>query len=286
MKIGVVTDSTSDLTPELVLKYDIKVVPLQVIIDKESYRDGVDLTSTDFYRKLETSTALPTTSQPAPGVFLDCYRSLLRKFDAIISIHLTGDLSGTVQSARMAREMLPESNIEVIDSESTSMGLGGLVIEAARAINRGMKMDEVVKSIENLRKKVKFLVLLNTLEYIRKGGRVSTLQAFLGSILQIKPLLKLVHGKVELVERIRTRREAIGRIINEFKSQVAVETEGIIAVMHTVAEAEAEKVKTILQETFKNAEIILNQAGPVLGTHVGPGALALISVPKATPVLL
>lgn len=286
MKIGVVTDSTSDLTPELVSKYDINVVPLQVIIDKRNYRDGVDLSSTEFYQKLESCVALPTTSQPSPGVFFEYYRALLRKVDAIISIHLTGDLSGTVRSARMAREMLPESNIEVIDSESTSMGLGGLVVEAARAISRGMKMDEVVKLIEDLRKKVNFLVTLNTLEYIRKGGRVGTLQAFLGSILQIKPLLKLVHGKVALVERIRTRREALVKIINEFKSQVAVETEGIIAVMHTVAEAEAEKVKTILQETFKNAEIILNQAGPVLGTHVGPGALALISVPKAGPVLL
>lgn len=286
MKIGVVTDSTSDLTPELVSKYDIKVVPLQVMIDKQSYRDGVDLTATDFYQKLEASTVLPTTSQPAPGVFLNCYRSLLRKFDAIISIHITGDLSGTVRSARMAMEMLPESKIEVIDSESTSMGLGGLVVEAARAIGRGMKVNEVVKTIEDLRKKVNFLVTLNTLEYIRKGGRVSTLQAFLGSVLQIKPILKLVNGKVELVEKIRTRRGALVRIINEFKSQVAVETEGIIAVMHTVAEAEAEKVKTILQETFKNAEIILNQAGPVLGTHVGPGALALISVPKASPVLI
>lgn len=286
MKIGVVTDSTSDLTPELVSKYDINVVPLQVIIDKRDYRDGVDLSSTEFYQKLESCVAPPTTSQPSPGVFFECYRTLLKKVDAIISIHLTGDLSGTVRSARMAREMLPESNITVIDSGSTSMGLGGLVVEAARAVSRGMKMDEVVKLIEDLRKKVSFLVTLNTLEYIRKGGRVGTLQAFLGSILQIKPLLKLVHGKVELVERIRTRREAIGRIINEFKSLVAMETEGIIAVMHTKAEAEAEKVKTILQETFKNAEIIINQAGPVLGTHVGPGALALISVPKAAPVSL
>ncbi|NLW48582.1 MAG: DegV family EDD domain-containing protein [Firmicutes bacterium] len=155
-----------------------------------------------------------------------------------------------------------------------------------RAVGRGMKLDEVVKLVEGLREKIHFLVTLNTLEYVRKGGRVSYLQAFFGSILQVKPLLKLAPGKVELVERVRTRREALSRLLSEFKSQLATETEGIIAVMHTVAEEEAGKLQAIIKETFRNAEIIINQAGPVLGTHAGPGALALISVPKADPALL
>lgn len=285
MKIGIVTDSTSDLPPELVSKYDIEVIPLHVLMDNQHYQDGVDLTATQFYQKLKTSGPLPTTSQPSPGAFVECYRALLQKVDAILSIHLTEALSGTVRTAQMAREILPEANIQVIDSHSTSMGLGSLVLEAAQAVKRGMKLDEVLKLIESLREKVSFLVTLDTLDYIRKSGRVSALQAFFGSILQIKPLLKLVNGKVELIERVRTRREAITRMVNEFKFQIAVETEGIIAVMHTAAEEEAKKIKAILQETFKNAEIIISQAGPVLGTHVGPGALALISVPRAVPVL-
>lgn len=285
MKIGIVTDSTSDLPQELASKFDIEVVPLQVSINDQNYRDGVDLSSTQFYRKLISGGSLPTTSQPSPGVFVECYRALLKKVDAILSIHLTEALSGTIRSARIAREMMPEANIQVIDSHSTSMGLGGLALEAARAVSRGMRMDEIIKLLESLREKVRFLVALDTLEFIRRSGRVSALQAFFGSILQIKPLLKLVHGKVELVERVRSRREAIGKLLNEFKSQLTAESEGIIAVMHTVAEAEAEKLKAVVQEAFKNAEIIVNQAGPVLGTHVGPGALALILVPKAAPVL-
>lgn len=285
MKIGVVTDSTSDLPQELVSKYDIEVIPLYVSMDNQNYRDGVDLTSTQFYQKLKASGSPPTTSQPSPGAFVECYRTMLKKADAILSIHLSEALSGTIRSARMAREILPEANIEIFDSQSTSMGLGGLVIEAARAVNRGMKMDEVLSLVARLREKVHFLVTLDTLEFIRRSGRVSALQAFFGSILQIKPLLKLAHGKVELVERVRTRREAINRLLNEFKSQLTEETEGIIGVMHTVAEEEAEKLRAIIQETFKNAEIILNQAGPVLGVHVGPGGLALISVPKASSTL-
>lgn len=280
MTIGIVTDSTSDLPQELVSKYEIEVIPLNVLMDNQSYRDGVDLTSTEFYQKLKTSDSLPTTSQPSPGAFVECYRTLLKKVDGIISIHLTEALSGTVRTARMAREMLPGANIRVIDSQSTSMGLGGLVVEAARAARLGMKIDEVLSLVEKFREKMHFLVTLDTLEFLKRGGRASTLQAFLGSILQIKPLLKLNQGKVELVERVRTRREAISRMVNEFKSQMTVETEGIIAVMHTAAEEEAEKIRAVLWETFKNAEIVIGQAGPVLGTHAGPGAIALIGVPR------
>ncbi len=280
MKIGIVTDSTSDLPPELVTKYDIEVIPLYVRIDNQNYRDGIDLTPTEFYQKLKNSDSLPMTSQPSPGAFVECYRALLKKVDAILSIHLTESLSGTVRTARMAREILPEANIQVIDSHSTTMGLGGLVLEAAQAVRRGMKIDEVLKLVEGLREKVQFLVTLDTLEFIRRGGRVSNLQAFLGSLLQIKPILRLDHGKVELFERVRTRRQAIGNMLSEFKSQVAIENKGIIAVMHTAAEEEAEKLRAVLRDTFKNAEIIIGQAGPVLGTHVGPGAIALIGVPQ------
>ena len=285
MKIGIVTDSTSDLPPELVSKYDIEVIPLHVSMDNQHYLDGVDLSATQFYQRLKTSGPLPTTSQPSPGAFVECYRALLKKVDAILSIHITEALSGTIRTARMAREILPEANIQVVDSHSTSMGLGGLVLEAAQAVRRGMKIEEVSKLVTTLREKVNFLVTLDTLEFIQKSGRVSALQAFFGSILQIKPLLKLVDGKVELVAKVRTRREAVARMLSEFKSKIAVETEGIIAVMHTAAEGEAEKLKAALQETFKNAEIIISQAGPVLGVHVGPGGLALISVPGAVSLL-
>lgn len=281
MKIGIVTDSTADLPRELVREYEIEVVPLTVSLQGREYRDGVDITPTEFYRGMKAGGPQPFTSQPSPGVFLDVYKALLTKFDAIISIHLTEMLSGTVRTAQLVREMLPESLIQVIDSRSTSMGLGGLVLEAAQAVKRGMHFHEVVELIQRLKEKVYFVVALDTLEHVCKGGRVSKLQAFLGSILKIKPLLRLNQGEVEIIAKVRTHREAINRLLDEFKANISTGAGSIISVVHTAAEEEAQKLKGIIQETVGNVEIILSQAGPVLGAHVGPGVLALVSVPKA-----
>jgi DegV family protein with EDD domain len=280
MRIGIVTDSTADLPRELVEKYEIEVVPLQVSMDNHSYRDGVDLTSTEFYQKLQMTDSQPVTSQPSPGIFVDCYRGLLERVDAIISIHLTGKFSGTVRVAQMAREMLPQANIRVIDSGSTSMALGSMVLEAARAAQRGVKFDQVVTLVNQLCEQVCFLLTLDTLEFLRRGGRASRLQTFLSSILQIKPLLSVVRGEIELIAKVRSRRDAIQMMLEEFKTQVEVDSRAIISVVHTAAENEALRLKAIIQETFLNAEVIINQAGPVLGTHVGPGALALVSLAK------
>lgn len=280
MKIGIVTDSTADLPQEMVKKYEIEVIPLQVSIGNQSYQDGVDLSPTQFYQQLEQSTAQPTTSQPAPGLFIECYQRLLKKVDAIISIHLTEHLSGTVHTAQMAREMFPKADIRVIDSHSTTMGLGSIVIEAARAAQSGVRFEQLAGKINELRERVNFLVILDTLEFLQRGGRASKLQNFFSSILQIKPLIKLLHGEVELVAKVRSRQQSIQMLLEEFKARVPLDSQSIISVMHTAAEKEALRLKLILQETFRNAEVIVNQAGPVLGTHVGPGALALINVPR------
>ncbi len=281
MKIGIVTDSTADLPANLIAEYNIEVIPLQVSIDNQSYLDGVELSADEFYQKLQHTKTHPITSQPALGVFMDCYQNLLKKFDAILSIHLTEKLSGTVHTAQMAKEMIQGAKIAVIDSYSTTMGLGGLVLEAARRSRAGINFEQLVSSINQLREQVKFFVTLDTLEFLRRGGRAGTLQAFLSSVLQIKPLLQLVQGRIELVGKVRRRGEAIQMMLNEFKLQLSEDSKYIIAIMHTAAENEALKLKSIIQEQFKNAEIILNQAGPVLGTHVGPGALALIGLPVA-----
>lgn len=280
MKIGIVTDSTADLPPELIHEYEIEIVPLTVSLHGREYRDGIDITPTEFYRGLKAGGPEAFTSQPSPGVFIDAYRALLTRFDALISIHLTEMLSGTVRTAQLVKEMMPEANIQVIDSRSTSMGLGGLVLEAARAVKRGMLVNEVVELVNSLREKVYFVVALDTLEHVCKGGRVNKLQAFLGSLLQIKPLLRLNQGEVEIIAKVRSRREAVAKLLEEFKAHITTEAEMIISVVHTAAEEEAQKLKVIIQETYENVEVVFSQAGPVLGTHVGPGVLALISVPK------
>lgn len=280
MKIGIVTDSTADLPQELVREYEIEVLPLQVSFDNQSFRDGVDLTPAAFYHKLQESKSTPVTSQPAPGIFIECYQKLLQKVDAILSIHLTGKFSGTVRVAELAGEMFPGADIRVVDSRSTSMGLGCLVLEAARAARNGSTPDQVVALLHHLRERVHFLVTLDTLEFLRRGGRASKMQAFLSSILQIKPLLRMARGEVELVAKVRSRRESIQMMLDHFKTLLAADSKAVIAVMYTTAEKEALKLQTIIQETFQQAEVIINQAGPVLGTHTGPGALALIGVAK------
>jgi DegV family protein with EDD domain len=280
MKIGIVTDSTADLAPELIEEYGIEIIPLTVSMHGKEYRDGVDISVDDFYRELKKGGPPPFTSQPAPGAFVDCYRSLLTKFDAIISIHLTDLLSGTVRTAQLVREMLPDARIQVIDSRTTSVGLGGMVLEAARAVRKGVKFDELVAGLKSLREKVHFVVALDTLEHVCRGGRVGKLQAFLGSILRVKPILRLGLQDVEIIDKVRSRRDSIVRLFEEFTSHVAGETGAIIGIAHTAAEEEAEKLKRLIEATFKNAEVLFHQAGPVLGTHVGPGALALVWVPK------
>jgi DegV family protein with EDD domain len=280
MKIGIITDSTADLPPQLVREYGIEVIPLQVTIDEQQFLDGVNLTPDQFFDQLKQGEHRVSTSQPSPGAFMECYHRMLERFDTILSIHITGKLSGTVRTAAMAGEMFPEGKVRVIDSHSTSMGLGSLVLEAARAVQRGMNPEQVISMVQRLRERVHLLVALDTLEFIRRGGRVSRLQSFLSSVLQIKVLLKLIHGDVEAIAKVRTRRESIAMLIEKFKEQLAEETHTIISVMHTAAEEEALKLKNIIQDTFRNAEIIMNQAGPALGIHVGPGALALIVTPK------
>ena len=281
MKIGIVTDSTADLPPGLVKELEIEVVPLQVIIDDQQYQDGIDLNATTFFEKLATpGPHLPRTSQPAPGVFIERYNRLLKKVDTVLSIHITEKLSGTVQTARMASTLFPAGKVHVIDSYSTSMGLGSLVLDAANALRRGMNIDQIIERLRFLRERISFYVILDTLEYVFRGGRVSRLQHFFGSILNIKPLLKLANGEVEIVGRARSKRDALKLLVEKFKKENSAETKSIISVMHAAVETEALKLKTIVEETFNNAEIIINQAGPTLGTHTGPGALALIALPQ------
>ncbi len=280
MKIGILTDSTADLPQALVKEYGIEVIPLQVSIDDQQYTDGVDLTPDEFFEKIRRGEHRVSTSQPAPGAFIECYHRMLERFDTVLAIHMTGKLSGTVRAAELAGEMFPDGKIRVIDSKSTSMGLGGLVLEAARAVQRGMNMEQIIAMVQHLRERVHFLVTLDTLEFVRRGGRVSRLQSLFSSVLKIKVLLKLIHGDVEAVAKVRTRRESIAILFEKFKEQLAEETRAVISIMHTAAEEEALKLKSLIQETFQNAEIIVNQAGPTLGIHVGPGALALIMAPK------
>jgi DegV family protein with EDD domain len=280
MKIGIITDSTADLPSELAAEYGIEVVPVQVAIGDRHFRDGLDITPDQLYHEMLTGPDHPTTSQPAPGVFVECYRKMLQTKDAILSIHLNGKLSGTVRSAEIARAEFPDANIHVIDSNSLTMGLGGLVLETARALKRNLNLEQLLDFVHKLREKSTLFVFFDTLEYMRRGGRINRIQAFVGSILHIKPLLQLKDGELHLTARTRSRREAIALLIEEFKRDINNKALSLIAVIYTTTRDDAVELKKKVEIIFTNVEIMIQQAGPALGTHAGPGAMALVAIGK------
>jgi len=280
-RIAMVTDSTAAVPDDQIKEHGITVVPLQVIFGTESFRDGVDLTQKEFFDRMKAAKNLPTTSQPSVADFEQAYKKLLDdpEVDSIISIHLSSRLpSGTYSSACQAAERLSagsQKKISVIDSYSAYMGEGIMVIDAARAAKEGKSHDDIVKMVEDMRPKVTVLLLVDTLENLQKGGRIGGAQAFLGGLLNIKPILQVKEGRVEPLERVRSRKKAMERLV-----EIAAEkTEGKkcqIAVGHAEAPQDAEALSKMIREKMNVAEEFNSELGPVLATHTGPGVLGFV----------
>jgi len=281
-EIRIVTDSTADLPEELIEKHRITVVPLKVIFnDEEPLLDGVDIKTEQFYRRQVEKKEYSKTSQPAPAEFHKVFSGLAASGASVISIHLSSALSGTCQSARMAREMLPDSDIDVIDSRSASMGLGLIVLEAARAAASGKTKIEVLDMIGKMISKVKLYFFVDTLEYLARGGRIGRAQALLGTILSIKPLLYLNDGVVEPLEKVRGKSRAIERL-----AQIIEEKAGgrqvICSIVHGLDQEGADQLYSRLIPRLHCGEPVLSTLGAVIGTHVGPRALGVIIIPNYT----
>ncbi|HNT24989.1 MAG TPA: DegV family protein [Anaerolineales bacterium] len=275
-KVAVVTDSTSSLTPAMGEKYDLHVIPEYVMFGVQSYYDGVNLDAETFYRLLKNSEKLPTTSQPSVQDFVKFYSALSEKAEAIISIHISQKMSATLDSARAACQQLPGMAIQVIDSQSVSMGLGMIAIAAARAAAEGKELNEVVSFVERLIPKVNVIFTVDTLEYLHKGGRIGGATALLGTALSIKPVLYIKDGRIEPLEKVRTKKRAIGRIL-DLMAERAGKTEGLhAAVMHCNAWEEAQTLGEEVKARFHPAELIITEAGPIIGTHGGPGTLGVV----------
>lgn len=279
MGVRIVTDSTSDLPEEICRELDITVVPLTVMFGDQGYRDGVDLSADEFYRKLITSDKLPTTSQPSAGVFAETYKEVAKETDEILSIHISGKLSQTYNSARLAAsEMEGGSKVEVMDSLQVSMGLGMIVIAAARAAKDGASMEDLKQLVTNMMPGTRTLALLETLEYLAKGGRIGKVQAFLGnslrplSILKVIPIVEVRNGEAHPFERVRTRRKGLDRLIGEAQGEAEIKMAGVA---YSTNREEAESVLESLRPLVSPENLILSRFGPVLGTHLGPGALGL-----------
>ena len=279
-KVAVVADSTCCLPPEVVEKYDICVVPLQIVHEGKSYRDGVDITPNEVYRIMRKKENLPTTSTPSAGDFLNAYRQVGQKAESILCITVTSLQSKTFEAALaakdIAKEEIPNTIIEVFDSRSVAGALGFIVREAARFASKGEGLAEVVEVARNMMGKVNFLAMLDTLYYLARLGRIARAASWAGNMLDMKPVLEHspAVGETMPVARPRTRRRAI-----ECMLQIMAERTGgspvHVFVQHADDLKEAKKLAAEIESRFNCAELYLTEFAPVMGVHTGPGLLAI-----------
>jgi DegV family protein with EDD domain len=278
MAVKVVTDSTSDLTPEIAGALGITVVPLTVHFGTETYRDGVDLKTEDFYQKLPVCQVLPTTSAPAPGLFAETYDSLVGEADEIVSIHISSRLSATYQAAVDGRELSrAKARIEVIDSQWAIAGLGLIAVAAAAAARDGGGLNEVVDVVRSSMQRVDFRMAFDTLEYLRRGGRIGRAQTFLGSALKINPILTIRDGLTEGVARVRCRAKAIDYLCDFALGFNDIEA---LAIEDGTSADEVGILVQRLGSKFPAERIYRMKVSPVIGTHVGPHVLGVGVLPS------
>jgi DegV family protein with EDD domain len=270
---AVVTDSTADLPDEWRDRYGIEVVPLKVLFGKESFRDRVDMTDEEFFRRLAASSSLPTTSAPSPGEFAEVFERLSKDYEACISIHIGAQLSATAEAARVGAQSVEGFPVKVIDSETVTMPLAFLCRVAAES----QTLDEAVAAVEQRIPKCRVLALLDTLRYLEMGGRIKRAQAVIGTMLDLKPLLLVEDREIKPLDRVRTRSRAVARMIEFFRTQTPVE---YAAVMHAQAPEDAERIVAGLRKEFPDLDIPIGQIGCVLGTHTGPKALGLVYIKR------
>ena len=273
MTVRVVTDSTADLPPALAEKLGVTVVPLNVHFGTEVYRDGVDISPDQFYAMLVSSPTLPTTSQPSVGDFQETYKALSEDADGIVSIHVSAKLSGTLNSAEQARQQVQSGvRLETVDSLQASLGLAMVVVAAARAAQAGGGVDEVLHAARQAIARACFFGLLDTLRYLEKGGRIGKAQAFVGSILQIKPLLTIRDGEAHPLERARNRAKGKERLY-QLAREYAPLTD--LAVAYTTTPDEAHALADRLRPLHPTGDVFVSQVGPVVGTYLGPQVLSV-----------
>ena len=273
--VKIVVDSTADLPPELAAEWGITIVPCLVHFGHETFRENVDLSHAEFYRRLEVDPELPTTSAPGPGVFADIYRQLAVQTDQIVSIHLSSKLSAVYNSARLGAEEIKGTKVAVVDSASVSMGLGWLAVMAAREARAGRSLKEIVNMVKATRPRAQVFALLDTLEYLRRSGRVSRVVAILGALLNVKPMINVKEGDVLPVGRVRSRRKAVAQLISLVEEIAPLDE---LAVLHTRARQSAEGLADQLTALFPRERMIVAQVGPIIGTHVGPNGLGVACV--------
>lgn len=277
-RVGIATDSTADLPPALASELGIAVVPCLIFWGQEELLDGVDMEHGAFYDRLLHSSELPRTSQPAMSSFVETYRRLLeeQKHEAVVSIHVAGNVSGTVNAAWAAAQSLPDpSRIDVIDSGQVSMGMGWAVIRAARMAQAGATPEQLSEAVRDLLPRLRAAAMIDSLENLYKGGRISQITAAVGTVLQIKPLISIRAGQIQITDRVRTRSRALQRLEAMVRSWGPLAE---VSVLHTGARELAEDLAGKLSDLAPHSQLMVQPAGPALTVHLGLGAVGVCAL--------
>ena len=276
-KFAIVTDSTAYIPPELTQKHGITVTPQILIWDNQTFRDGVDIQPVEFYTRLKGAKVMPSTSQVSPATMQEVFQGFVDKDMPVLGIFISSKLSGTLQSAKQAKEMMGSAGekVALVDSQSTAMALGFQALAAARAMEAGASLEECAAVAEKAHERTGVFFAVDTLEFLHRGGRIGGAQRFIGSALNLKPILALQEGKVEGVERIRTKSKAHDRILELVSEQVKGKSNIRIATLHANAAEDAKALLDRATTALSPAETLFTEVSPVVGTHAGPGTVGL-----------
>ena len=274
-KIKIVTDSTADLSQEVIEKYDIHVLPLSISVNGQTYLDRVDLQPDEFIEEMIKTEELPKTSQPAMGTFVEMYDKLGEDGSEVLSIHMTSGMSGTVATANSAASMT-DTKVTVVDSQFITHALAYQVVEAAKMANEGRSLEEILKRVDEVRKNTRLYVVVDTLENLVKGGRIGKGKAFIGSLLNIKPIASLEDGVYNPVTKVRSQGQIVKTLAKLFEEDTAGKVVKAVAIPHAKAIPLAENVKAAVEKVsgFAQSEIFFTT--PIISTHTGPGAIGFM----------
>ncbi len=275
MAVKIVGDTSSCISPEMAQQLDLTIVPLRVNFGTETLRDGEDISPTEFLDRLAKSKLFPTTSQPPAGDFLEVFKKLRAAGHDVLCVLLSNKLSGTVMSANTAKEQLNDEHVHIFDTLNVAAGDSILLLEAARMAQAGKSVDEIIQRLEFMRDKVHLYFVVDTLEYLAKGGRVGNAQAFIGSLLQMKPILKVENGLVEGAERIRTTSKAQARLREIVAEGIAGRSSVQVIVLYTSITDTAQALADEIQTKYHLPEVHVQTISPVVAAHVGPRALGV-----------
>lgn len=276
--VKIICDSTADLTEEVIKQYGISIVPLNIHFGQETFQDGIDITASAFYKRLVANHVHPTTSAPAPGSFLEMYKKLAKETDEIIVLTISGGISATWESAVQARDMLEgQCKVEVVDSQWTCGALFLPTVRAAQAAQQGAKLNEIVPMVRDVLKRTQAFMIFDTLEYLKKGGRIGKASALLGSMLKLNPIITLKDGVIESVAKPRSRAKAKDELFNIVRDAGPVED---MVLECATAFDELDEMAERFNDLFPKEKTYRSTVGPVIGVHTGPSVLAASIITK------